>query len=700
MALPLLGGAPAVWTVALVFFQTALLAGYAYAHSLARLRSLVAQVVVHGGVLASAMAALPIAVSRAAGPPREDLPIAWLFALFTLSVGAPFAALSATAPLLQNWYARTRQKDARDPYYLYVASNAGSLLSLFVYPLVVDYHLGLGVQSRLWTVAFVGVVVAVVTCGVVALRQDQGSPSVAAADVATTARERLRQRVVWVGASAIPVALLVGATAHITTDVAAAPFLWAPPLILYLLTFIIAFGKKPLVGAETAGRLFAVVGSGGAALVAATRLPPLLAIPIDLGAVFLGALVCHHALAARRPQPARLTEFYLFVSLGGVVGGLTSGLAAPLVFSSVREYPIALVLALLALAPWGELRSWTVRGPLLAVTALPLLVGVARHAWPAVIGTPILFGAFVVAVVAALSLRSQPLVFAGAATLMLLAALDVQVGAPDVRVRSFFGVLTVETQLAGMKRRTLAHGTTIHGAQSLVPGDEHRPISYYAIEGPMGSVIARRQAASAGGSYGVAGLGAGALACYAKAGESWRFFEIDPMVARIARDPRYFTFLSDCAPSAPIVLGDARLTLAATVNGPYDILVVDAFSSDTVPQHLLTREALRLYVSKLKPDGVVLFHISNRHMNLQPTLARVIHAEGLAMRFGVLDATAELEARGVNSTDVMMAGAAPAVSALAVGPMWREVATPSGAPWSDDHANPLEPIIDRYWPAK
>lgn len=707
MALPMLGGAPGVWSVALVFFQAALLVGYAYAHALARLSSLPAQLFIHAAILALAALSLPLALSDALGPPTENAPVAWLMGLMALSVGAPFAALSATAPLLQSWYARTRQADAADPYHLYVASNVGSLVSLIAYPLIVEPFTALGVQTSGWSLGFVAAGLAILGCGVIAARQDQGKPAQPVLDAAPAPYARLRERLLWIALAAIPSSLLIGATNHISTDVAAAPFLWAPPLILYLLTFIIAFSKKPAIDWEISSRLYAVLGMGAAALVATIILVPEAAIPLNLAALFFGALVCHHALAMRRPHAARLTEFYLFLSLGGVLGGLFNALAAPHLFDKVSEYPIALVLALAAIAPVGIEKTWRTRAVLLLITAAPIYVVIAgRLATPETGVTPgwvvpTLLGSYVTALIAALGLRDRPLVFAGAGVLMLIGAMNFEAQKTDFRDRSFFGVLRVTTY-PDAQIRTLSHGTTTHGSQSLKPGDERRPLTYYAVEGPLGSAIVRKQALTVNGRFAAVGLGAGSLACYARSGETWRFYEIDPMVARVAKDPSRFTYLSNCAPDAPILIGDARLKLAEAERGFYDLIALDAFSSDTVPAHLMTREALAMYMQRLKPDGVLLFHISNRHMNLKDTLARVVAAEGLSMRFADYNPSVTDQLRGVYAADVMMiAQSEEKLEAMTreTGEMWAPVTVKPGRPWTDDYTNILGAIFEKRFGA-
>lgn len=694
MALPLLGGAPGVWSVALVFFQAALLVGYGYAHLLARLRSLPMQAAIHCGVLALAALSLPLGLSHAVGQPTDGMPAFWLLALLTLSVGAPFAALSATAPLLQSWYARTRQADAGDPYHLYVASNLGSLVSLLAYPLAIEPLLGLGQQSAIWSFGFVATAAGILGCAALAARDDTGRHETPAS-VAIAPGAKWRERAIWIGLAAVPSSLLVGATTHITTDVAAAPFLWVPPLFLYLVTFTLAFSKRRIIPYGVTSKIYEILGLAMAPLVGLISLGLTLGIAADLTVLFFAALLCHQALAARRPHVSRLTEFYLFLSLGGVLGGFFNAIVAPAVFTSIIEYPLAVMFALLALAPLAarqtrRQRLWTFA--ILALIATSIAIA-------ALTGGKVTLATLVLGMTACLVmrfiLRAPAAYFAAGCALLIGATIALPQLKVELQDRSFFGLVRVTVD-ANTNTRRLVHGTTVHGSQSLTPGDELRPLTYYAHETPIGQVFRTLGKDHAIGTVGIVGLGAGSTACYRQTGESFTYYEINPLVAEVARNPAFFTFLSHCAPDAPIVIGDARLTLAKAPESSFDLLLLDAFSSDVVPAHLLTREAMALYLSRMKAGGIIVFHVSNRFMDLKDTLARVVEAEGAVMRFQVFRTTKEEAERGVTSSDVAIIARNPAaLAAFDADPRWASVAATQGAPWTDDYSNVLEAIFAR-----
>jgi SAM-dependent methyltransferase len=693
MALPLLGGAPGVWTVALVFFQAALLAGYAYAHALSRLKSLPLQAMIHAGVLALAGLSLPLALSSTAGSPTDETPVLWLLELLTLSLGAPFAALSATAPLLQSWYARTRQEDAGDPYHLYAASNLGSLISLIAYPTLIEPFSTLGQQTGLWSGGFVVAAGAILFCALIAARDDAGRPQAPAQAVRLPAFLALRERAIWIVLAAIPSSLLLGATTHITTDVASAPFLWAPPLILYLITFTIAFAKRQPLPWKTTSAIYSIIGLAIPPLILVAAINSATGIAVSLTALFFGALVCHQALAARRPHASRLTEFYFCMSLGGVLGGLFNAIAAPALFTSVIEFPIVLAIALAGLAPMGLKRSRGWIAAVIAIAAIPAALVIAMNLAGVEIQPTLVFGPVIACAVLAYSLRGTPVAFAAAGVLLSLAGVFFGAKPALFQDRSFFGVVRVTDDPAN-HIRTFQHGTTLHGSQSQTPGEERRPLAYYAAETPMGQVFKTLGRSGPIGTVGVVGLGAGALACYAQAGENWSFYEIDPLVARVARDPKLFTFLSNCTPGVPVRIGDARLTLAREPAATFDLLVLDAFSSDTVPSHLMTREAMALYLSKLKPGGLLVFHISNRYLELRDTLTRVAFAEGASVRFQSFKPTDAEAAHGVTRSKVLIIAPSEANFApFDADPRWRKLAKPEGQPWTDDFSNVLGAML-------
>jgi hypothetical protein len=647
LVLPRLGGTPAVWSVAMVFFQATLLAGYLYAHVLVRHAAPARGLAIHVVLMASALLWLPIAIPAGFdSPPESWLPL-WLLVLLAATAGIPFLAVSANAPLLQAWFARTGHPHAADPYFLYGASNLGSVLALIAYPIVAEPLLTLGEQTRLWAGLYLVLAASVLVCGTSALAARRGASAAAVSAQAAGTQVVWRERGEWIALAFLPSALLVAVTAHLSTDIAAMPLLWTLPLAMFLLTFVVAFQRKPLI----AGRLMEIlVPFAAVAAILTYGFPgPLGGMPgiaINLLAFFVIALAWHSALVARRPGAAHLTDFYLCMSVGGVLGGAFTSLAAPVLFNSVVEFPLLLALSLLVVPESRKLLR-------------------TRRA--------LAFGAFLVA-----------------ASLAAFAFDSV-----DHRDRSFFGV--VSTRITDGVR-VLAHGTTIHGAQRLAdmqPGRRPEPLTYYVDGGPLAGAMAIEQAASAAPlDIAVVGLGVGSLACHGRPQDRWRFYEIDPAVIAVATDPSLFTLLSACAPDAAIVRGDARLSLAEEPDQNFDVLVVDAFSSDAIPVHLLTREALALYVRKLRPDGVIVMHISNRFMELASVVAAGAAAEGLSSAEMLHLRSGEEVERLAFSSDAIVIARERARLADYLASGWSPLDPPTGiSAWTDDYSNVIGAIL-------
>jgi hypothetical protein len=701
IVLPRLGGSPSVWSVAMVFFQTALLAGYAHAHVLTRRLGPGRAALVHMGVLAAAAATLPLAIAAGFGAPPAEGVTLWLFALFAASIGLPFAVLSATAPLLQNWFAASGHPQARNPYVLYAASNLGSFAALIAYPALIEPLLTLTAQTALWSAGFALVALLIAMAATVAATAGATRAASQADSAAPTAAERMS----WIALAAIPSGLTIGLTAHISTDVAAAPFLWVIPLALYLLTFVAIFRDRPWVPHAWVVRLVPfTVAPLAVALLGGDRAFWFAAVSLNILVFVLLTLLCHGRLYARRPAPARLTEFYLWVSLGGVLGGAFAGLIAPHVFDGTYEYPILISLAVLALpgalADSRRFLREALPGLALAGGAVALrLLGDADLSIPSAYMPWYQIGLVFLIALMLLS-RTQP---ARLFSLVALAFVITELWRPGIRpietARSFFGVHRVGDAADG-KVRLLFHGTTMHGAQRIRADDggalTGRPqsISYYYAGGPISDAVdSARLAQKRLDQAAIIGLGTGSLACHRRGGERWTFFDIDPMVARIARDPKLFNFLTECAPDAPIVIGDARLTIAQP-GGPYNLLVLDAFSSDAIPVHLLTREAFTSYLAKLSPQGVIAAHISNRHMDLAPTVAAIGHALGL-VAYLKEDAAAGsfLTTFKSNARVVVLARKAADLGDLPARAGWSEMRPdPTVQPWTDDYSNLLEAI--------
>ncbi|HRH20322.1 MAG TPA: fused MFS/spermidine synthase [Brevundimonas sp.] len=702
--LPLLGGSPAVWNTSMVFFQAALLVGYGYAHLLQRVRSLKVQAGIHLGLLGLALISFwPLGLSELVGLPDTHRPIPWLLAALALSIGAPFAVLSATAPLLQAWFARIRQgtEEGDNPYVLYAASNIGSFAALIAYPALIEPIAGLSLQTMGWSVGFGLFILLILGLAAVVWRGDRGvfeAPALVASAPITW-----RQRLVWVGMAAVPTSLMLGVTTYLSVDVASAPFLWVMPLALYLLTFVIAFSRRPAIPLTATLVAQAAAAAVCTALMQLTNGEWAMLFFLHLGTFFFTALMCHQRLAELKPAPDRLTEFFLWLSLGGVLGGAFTALLAPAVFQTVIEYPLVLCLAALA-RPWARTRLK--RDEILWLAAIvPLcLIPPLMFWWLGADARPhqagltwdlargIVYFPLAAAAICAFMVRDRARLFFLALSLIALAAAQIGVRYDWTESgRSFFGVVRradVNFNQIGPVR-ILMHGTTLHGAQAQAPEWRCRPGLYYAPTTPIGETVIVTQNRTANAVMGVVGEGTGSMAAYKRAGDDLTFFEIDPLVDRWARDPERFSYISDCA-DGPVrtVIGDARLTLRNEPSGTYDLLLVDAFSSDAVPTHMLTVEAIREFLRVLKPEGLLVLHLSNRNLEItSPTLAAA-HQLGVPYRHKIYGENPDAPQMTESSTEVLvLSPTAAGLVAFDIDPRWRGNITTDTAPWTDDYVN-------------
>ena len=700
MVLPYLGGAPAVWSVAMVFFQGALLAGYGYAHLLARTLTPGRAAIVHLIVLAGAAMTLPIGIVAGFGnPPSSGIEL-WLVALFAASIGLPFVALSASAPLLQSWFALSGHPQAKNPYVLYAASNLGSFAALLFYPFLLEPLVSLRGQARLWSTGFAVLAVLIALAGLFVSRV----AVVPAAPAVAAPKPGMAERLGWMALAAIPSGLVIAVTAHITTDVAAAPFLWVVPLALYLLTFVALFRERPWVRHKTIIKLVPfVVAALAISVLGSDKVFWLATIALNLMGFLMLAMLCHGELYGRRPAPARLTEFYLWVSVGGVLGGIFAGLLAPHLFSSTYEYPILIAVALLMLpGTFTQGREGFLReaGPALALAAL---VAAPRFLFdvqlPESANVPFQIGLVALAGLMLLYRQRPARLF----SLVVLAFVVTGVWQPGLarikNARSFFGVHKV-LETADGRYRLLFHGTTIHGAEKIrevngVPvTGRPEPIAYYYRGGPIVDAIeAARSAQGRLRTVAAVGLGTGSLACHIRNGERWTFFEIDPEVVRLARNPKLFRFITECAPRLPVVLGDARLTLASS-RERYNLIVLDAFSSDAIPVHLLTREAFAGYLARLSPHGMIVVHISNRHLELARVVGAVAKAEGLVALVKQDDQANQVQSDfRANAHVAVLARTTANLRSLAQKPGWKRIDPGQVIAWTDDYSDILSAIF-------
>ena len=690
LALPLLGGTPAVWNTAMVFYQAVLLAGYCYAHFLTSRFAPKAQIAIHVVVLLVPLLFLPFAIPSGWQPPSDDSPVFWLLGLLSVAVGIPFFAVSATSPLLQKWFSSTGHAAARDPYFLYAASNAGSLLGLLGYPLLIEPHSTLKWQTGTWAIGFGFLIALSLVCAASVRRGNESQASEEAGEPVTP-----RIRIRWVVCALVPSSLMLSVTAYISSDIAAVPMLWALPLALYLVTFIIVFSRRPLISHRLACRALPPLLVAVAMVLAMGATTPMaLLAGLHLLAFFIAALVCHGELVKCRPSSSHLTEFYLWMSVGGVLGGMFNALLSPVLFDGLVEYPVMIVAAAwLGLPKSSAAIGW--KGLLLSIApallAVALLLAVPREGEMEHLHNTLVFGlpALLCFLMSGHSVR-----FALALGGLLLAGRF----APEQGMhtlfadRSFFGMHRVTADREG-KFHYLFHGKTVHGLQSLDPALRRVPLSYYHPTGPLGQIFAAREET---GPVAAVGLGAGAAAMYGTPGQEFTFYEIDPVVKAIASDPRFFTYLSDSPAKVDIVIGDARLKLARAPDSHYDLLILDAYGSDSVPVHLLTREALQLYLGKLAPHGVIAFHISNLHMDLRPVVGNLAADAGLQCLFQEdADFPEEEATRGkAPSRWAVMARTQADLDSLSRTGKWEILeADPRIKVWTDDYSSIL-PILD------
>jgi hypothetical protein len=762
MILPLLGGTPAVWNTCLVFFQITLLLGYLYAHAVTRWIPPRRQPIVHLIILMVPFLTLPWIILPllienrgslpASGqpiltllkipswldePPDPSHPVIWLLALLVISIGIPFLVVSATAPLLQHWYACSGQPDSRDPYFLYAASNTGSILALLAYPTLLEPNLGLIHQASVWKWGYGLLLVLISVCAVKLWKVGNhygsriSTPEESIVDQESTFSWSRRLR--WLMLAAIPSSLLLGVTTFLSTNVAAVPLLWIIPLTLYLLTFVLVFSRYRAISVDILGRVlpFVILIQTFAFAVELRRGAWLLFL-LHLGCFFLTALYCHGRLADDRPSPRYLTEFYLWLSAGGVVGGLFNALIAPLIFTSLVEYPLALVLACLFLPSSAgkndqalEADSRRLRNP--AHPATQSLIG-RPSPWIAWNDLWLPLGLGVLMMVVVLGLQfvpsdalwlkatlllglpaaicytfiQHPVRFAlGIGALLLVGGLSIDVLQTKGvhQERSFFGVLTVVDREEPDPPRTFrifVHGNTMHGLQNLATDHHQDPLAYYFPTGPVGQLMESLAEGSKRNRVAVLGLGVGALACYAKDGQAWTFFEIDPSVESIART--YFTFLDDAkdrGACVQVIQGDGRLSLAGVPDHSYDLIFADAFSSDAVPIHLLTRQALDLYLRKLGEHGLLIFNVTNRYVDLEPVLG------ALAVHAGLVSISCREEESSLSEEDkiqgktgshwIIMARHEDDLGSLRNNLAWKPPAV-GKAEWTDDYSNLLGAI--------
>jgi len=784
MILPLLGGTPAVWNTCMVFFQALLLAGYSYAHISTTWLGVRKQAIVHMGVMLLPILFFPIAINRNFLDGGESNPIPGLLMLLFTSVGIPFFVVSSSAPILQKWFSSTNHPAAKDPYFLYGASNLGSMLALVGYPAFVEPNLILADQKKFWAMGYGFLMVLTALSGWLMFKCVPAEVYVSVNNEPEDEADKVswNRRGWWILLGAIPSSLMLGATTYMTTDIAAIPLLWVLPLGLYLLSFIIVFSRVP----SWVQTIMVVITPMLALLLVFMMLseirPPKVyyTVGIHLLCLFAVSMVCHGELAKNRPTTKYLTEYFLWMSFGGVVGGLFNGLIAPIVFYGIVEYQLILMGTCFILPPlflskpnkWNNIadlslallflvggavliylrtkdndiayevlkstKHWYWHAAILGIflaygfyhtfkekeerleraldMVLPLTLAFLSFGliwglfsdtlWPRVKGLAGWVGlkpaqtlailTYGVPTVLCYTFVERPIRFGLSVGAILMAAgfntlFDTSVSYQD---RSFFGVLKVEHDRFFQR---LVHGTTLHGKQFLDPDGHSIPLTYYHETGPIGHVMAAYNVPDSKGKFpncAFIGLGTGSMAAYAHKDQHVTFYDIDPVVKKISfDDDKYFSFVQDAkqkGAEVELVLGDARLTMERkdlTEDEKYKIVVVDAFSSDAIPIHLITREALKMYLTKITPDGLLCFHISNRYLDLRPVLANLARDAGLKCLYFSDDD--ETEAGKARSTWVVLANNQEALSGL----LTKETLEPLQNQWD----KPLKQLSGIFW---
>ena len=710
MVLPRLGGSPAVWSVAMVFFQSLLLAGYSYAHFLMQVRNRAIPVAVHLVLLVLALLTLPLSIAAGFGEPPNSGYAFWLLALFAVSIGLPFFALAANNPLLQAWFVRTGHPAGPDPYFLYASSNIGSFLALLSYPVLLEPMFTLRTQNLIWTSGYGLLILLIAGCGALLLRSPARNPAGMQTEQTEAPAPPWMLRGRWIFLAAVPSGLLIAVTAHISTDVAAAPLLWVLPLSLYLLTWVLVFQSRPLLPHKWILLAQPAAIAGVVVLLAIGGEQNLLpTLGGHLLCFFVIAMACHGELARTRPASKYLTGFYVALSFGGMLGGLFAGLIAPYTFSWVAEYPILLALAALCRPPGGDERlpRWSRwYWPFLAVLAGTLIVlsysTGKTSLWLEDHRIWVAGSVGVLAGLLALPLNaSRWKIFATVVVaLVLIRVYPADEGRVDT-VRSFFGVHKIVVTPHG-QYHVLMHGTTIHGAERFQNNDgtpvtgRPEPITYYHKDGGIGQAItAIRERKGAPLRVAVIGVGSGTLACASEPGETWKFFEIDQSMVDTARDPKYFTYIQNCEPDLKPVIGDARLTFAKEPDGAYDLIIVDAYSSDAIPIHLATEQAMKIYKDKLAPQGAVVMHVSNRHLELASVIVGIADANDL--KSWVYSEDSGRDDEYIFATSVVVSAREEAdVGKLASSDQWTETeADEKQRVWTDDYSNVLGAVWRR-----
>ena len=707
MVLPLLGGTPSVWNTSMLFFQAFLLLGYLYAHAISKWLSEKKQILIHLVIIATAVAVLPFDISKSSiqSIPKDKTPIFWMLRILTTTIGIPFFAIAASAPLLQKWFSSTKHANSSDPYFLYVPSNLGSLFALLSYPLWIEAFFRLDQQRYLWAFVYGILFVFFAGCGFVVNRQCKQNPGSTDRAVKVSAKNAtalgFKRRFRWTLLAFIPSTLMLGLTSFLTMDIASIPLLWIIPLSIYLITFALAFSRprlfNPLILAKvvTISAIVLVFS-----MVSEIREPVWFFFSLHLFFFFFAALLCHTLLAEDRPHTDYLTEYYLYLSIGGVLGGFFNAIVAPMIFDRILEYPLAIVLTCLVCSR-GQ-NGTAILLQRLGDYILPFIVGGITITMAVLIPKfrmePYQLWMFVIfglPLVLTYIFVNRPVRFALSLGAVMLASSFYSAlhGYTLHAERNFFGTIKVTYDSKGPFHR-LYHGTTVHGLQFLEPTRQKEALTYYHTEGPFGDVIRLYKSRPAFNTVGIIGLGVGSMLAYAEPHEKWTYFEIDPAILKIAKDEDYFTYFKNThAGKLDVILGDARLCLKEVPDNYYGLLVLDAFSSDVIPTHLLTREALQIYLSKIAGKGIIAINISSRYLDLTSVIRDLASDAGIycLKRNDVNTGTNGSVTGKYSSQWIVMSRDPKTFGFLLTDTRWERLSVnPHAEPWSDDFSNILK----------
>ena len=690
LVLPILGGSSSVWTTAMLFFQSVLVVGYIYAHLSTKYLPIKWQLGLHIALWACALIFVPISVQMNWISDPSKISTGQTLIIFAIGVGVPFAVLAANAPLIQKWYSMTNGPSSDDPYFLYSASNVGSLLALLAFPFVAEPLLGATTISNLWSIVFVILGLFLFSSGFLAYKTNHQEPIANPVLSSAQIQPTLKQKLYWVLLAAIPSSMMLSITTKVSTDFGSFPLVWIIPLSLYLITFIYAFSGKTFFSPErqktwvTGCLAFMMLLT-----IAGTNLTNILLLfGIMIAAFTFIALVAHKRIYDTRPNEKYLTQFYILISIGGALGGFFNSVVATNLFNDIYEMPI--IIALSSVLIWTNTNVPKLKNLILYICLSAVIVFASTYARSYIDLSVVTFKLLLLSPVLLLALafvfrRQEWKAIVWIATIILATSFIVK-GTYIFQDRSFFGVHRVYEE---DDVRIYSNGTTVHGAQLInEENGKPTPLTYYHPMGPMGQIFTSEFAQNFR-SVGIVGLGVGSLTCYKTPEQNWHLYEIDKTVDEIARNKELFTFMSSCADNTPTFLGDARLVMNDKPDDIYDVLVIDAFSSDAIPVHLLTLEALQLYMSKLKSDGILVLHISNRFFSLNHPIANAskhMKVEGLTQFYA---APKDMGRTNSSSQVIVLGNPGENLTALKVDERWKPLKSNYDHLWTDDYANLL-----------